>query len=158
MAGEVQTVNLGGVTYSQGIVKDSRKNGDLYEVQLNDGTKLTYTAQKPEREAKVSTTKDGVVVFEGLKYAQVFGVEKQDDNYNFSGCENCLVDLKSSSIFKQDSDTYSIRPRTLSNGTKQFSEDIRIIGDERDRAAGERGSLFRKDRTKIWFDGLGWHW
>jgi hypothetical protein len=151
MAGEVQTVNIGGVAYSQGIVRDFGKNGDNHEVQLKDGTKLTYQTQQPEREAKVSISEDGTVIFEGLKKTNIFDVKKQDDKYHFSGCDDCIVDMNG-----KDKDIYSVKHRQLSNGKKQLASGIFIYGNDGDKEAGKAHSLFKRHSCLI-FDGT-WFW
>ena len=152
MAGEVQTVKIGGVAYSKGIVRDFSTNGDNHEVQLKDGTKLTYPTQQPEREAKVSISEDRTVTFAGLKETNIFDVKKQDDKYHFSGCEDCIVDMNG-----KDKDIYSVGARQLSNGKYQLTDGLCIYGNDGDKEAGKAHSLF-KNHSCLIFDGIKWIW
>ena len=164
MAGEVQTIKIGGIEYdknevaNQTSVTKERTNSKgvweqykEYEVTLKDGTKLKYQEQLAERKAAVDILEDGSINFYGLSRAQIQDTEK-DDTYRLMGCEFTLVEAKReefgfSGILPTnkkgaDSDKIEQYNRDLGNGNVQKPRDNRARRNQGDKVNVNIGRIY----------------
>ena len=154
MAGEVQTIRIGGVEYDKNevanqysVTKERTTSKGLceqykeYNVTLKDGTKLTYEQQTEHRKATIDIVDDGSINFFGLSGAKIIGTDG-NDNYRLHGCENTNVnvlgDSKNSmlgSLFGKERKFDEVHgyKRTMPDGSIQKSYMNRAIGDEDDK-------------------------
>ena len=151
MTEPVKTIKIGGVDYVQSQVKNQKTNDVIYadesgnlksksvfNVELADGTKLSYEEQASQREAKVFKEGNWTKLF-GLENAEITDTPK-DDHYDLIGCKNCEIKADrvhaEGLIFKDlvsdDEDMIDIRHRKMNDGSIQASEKNSVYLGNRD--------------------------
>ncbi|MBQ8167826.1 hypothetical protein IJZ97_00205 [bacterium] len=148
-------INIGGVTYqpehvkhhSESTTKQIDNSGNIsihttYNVELNDGTTLTYGQQNLDRKASVFQ-KENETQFFGLSNAKITDTPKEDV-YKLFGCEFTTVDanreeeekVKLPGSFRHsnyklnvstDSDTIIFENRVMPNGEIQKEKSAKYV-------------------------------
>jgi len=152
MAEPIETVTIGGVKYVASQVKNSSteeisyatKTGNfrsksVFNVELADGTKLSYEEQSPNRKASVFQNEYHTQFF-GLRSANIVDTTMYD-HYELYGCKGCSVSADRwrveeghlwDSLIGTDRDEIEIADRSMGNGEVQKSGNNQVYICERD--------------------------
>ena len=120
----VNMASVHGVKIQRDLIKNIVKNDDKTTVVFEDGTTVSYGAQKTE-DASIYKKDDGFIVFDRLNEASIRGTDK-DDKYKIKLSSDLRVDTGDGN---DDIEVYAVRAISINSGSGEDQVMIHCIKD-----------------------------